>query len=329
MPTTLPTPLAAALGLVPATFDGVRSLPGRVVQLPILVISSALTKLDATRRGYDDLAERGERLVARLRGTSFDDLEDAVEDSLQGTPVAGLYDAVEDAAEDAVEGAGRALRSVSGAAADAAQTVTEAVTTTAEAVTDAATAVIEAAPSEAARSEAAPSGATPSGAALSQVEAARARAAAAVAAAEARVREAAAEVAEAAEEVEEAGGDAGEAERAAERALAAVKTGGKGRPTPKAVEPDAARVDTAASPAAVQAADRVGSGPVPAHDDLPLADYDHMTLGSLRGRLRSLSVEELGQVRAYEKAHADRLPVVTMLDNRLAKLLTDAAAGPA
>ena len=53
-----------------------------------------------------------------------------------------------------------------------------------------------------------------------------------------------------------------------------------------------------------------------------------MTLGSLRGRLRSLSVEQLVQVRAYEKAHADRLPVVTMLDNRIAKLATDASAAP-
>jgi len=62
------------------------------------------------------------------------------------------------------------------------------------------------------------------------------------------------------------------------------------------------------------------------HDDLPLADYDHMTLGSLRGRLRSLDLGQLVQVRNYEKAHADRLPVVTMLDNRIAKLAVTPAA---
>ena len=62
-----------------------------------------------------------------------------------------------------------------------------------------------------------------------------------------------------------------------------------------------------------------------AHDDLPLPDYDHMTLGSLRGRMRSLSVDQLVQIRAYEKAHADRLPIVTMLDNRIAKLAEDAS----
>ncbi|MDP9435675.1 MAG: hypothetical protein M3P93_10970 [Actinomycetota bacterium] len=64
------------------------------------------------------------------------------------------------------------------------------------------------------------------------------------------------------------------------------------------------------------------------HDELPLADYDHMTLGSLRGRMRSLTVEQLVQLRDYEKAHADRLPVVTMLDNRIAKLSTDPSATP-
>jgi hypothetical protein len=51
-----------------------------------------------------------------------------------------------------------------------------------------------------------------------------------------------------------------------------------------------------------------------------------MTLGSLRGRMRSLNVDQLVQIRDYEKAHADRLPIVTMLDNRIAKLASDAGA---
>lgn len=245
MPSSVPTPIAAALGLVPAALSGVRRLPGKVVQLPILAVSQALTTLDATRRGYDDLAERGERLVARLRGTSFDEVEDRVEDALQGTPVAGLYDRIEDAAEDA----GRALRSVGGRAAGTA--------------TDAAGTVQE----------------------------------------------------EAAEQAP---------------ALVPAAEAPKGRPTPKATEPDETRVDSAAAPAAQRAADDItnATGEVLEHDDLPLADYDHMTLGSLRGRLRSLSLEQLGQIRAYEKAHADRLPVVTMLDNRIAKLTSDITVQP-
>ena len=105
----------------------------------------------------------------------------------------------------------------------------------------------------------------------------------------------------------------------------------KGVPTLKAVESDSTRVDTAASPAVVDAVEAAVAGralDVVDHDELPLPDYDHMTLGSLRGRLRALSVDQLAQIRTYEKAHADRLPVVTMLDNRIAKLATDAAAAP-
>ena len=62
------------------------------------------------------------------------------------------------------------------------------------------------------------------------------------------------------------------------------------------------------------------------HDDLPLADYDHLTLGELRARIRRLGVPELVQLREYEHAHADRLPVVKAFDNRLATLAKASAA---
>lgn len=54
--------------------------------------------------------------------------------------------------------------------------------------------------------------------------------------------------------------------------------------------------------------------------DLPIADFDNVSIGSLRARLRSLSVEDLVTLREWEKAHANRLPVVTLLDNRIAKV---------
>jgi hypothetical protein len=56
------------------------------------------------------------------------------------------------------------------------------------------------------------------------------------------------------------------------------------------------------------------------HDELPLEDYDHLTLGTLRARIRRLDAAELVQLREYEQAHADRLPVIKALDTRLAKL---------
>lgn len=54
--------------------------------------------------------------------------------------------------------------------------------------------------------------------------------------------------------------------------------------------------------------------------DLPLPDFDNISIGSLRARLRSLSVEDLVTLREWEKAHAHRLPVITLLDNRIAKV---------
>ena len=55
-------------------------------------------------------------------------------------------------------------------------------------------------------------------------------------------------------------------------------------------------------------------------EDLPIPDFDNVSLGSLRGRLRSLSLEQLVILREWEQAHAHRLPVMTLLDNRIAKV---------
>jgi hypothetical protein len=52
----------------------------------------------------------------------------------------------------------------------------------------------------------------------------------------------------------------------------------------------------------------------------PIPGYDGMTLGALRGRLRSLTDEDLQRVLRYEKAHKARAPMVTLVEHRLAKL---------
>lgn len=62
------------------------------------------------------------------------------------------------------------------------------------------------------------------------------------------------------------------------------------------------------------------------HDQLPLDDYDHLTLGQLRARLPRLDAVALVQLRDYERTHAHRLPVLTMLENRIAKLGQDGDA---
>jgi hypothetical protein len=60
-------------------------------------------------------------------------------------------------------------------------------------------------------------------------------------------------------------------------------------------------------------------------EDLPIPDFDNVSLGSLRGRLRSLSLEQLVVLREWEQAHAHRLPVITLLDNRIAKVSAEQA----
>ncbi|MGZ6826483.1 MAG: hypothetical protein ACXVGH_06785 [Mycobacteriales bacterium] len=231
MSSPVPTPVAAALGLVPTVVDGVKSLPGKAVQLPVLAISSALTALETVRREYGDLAGRGERVVARLRGADPDGQE-AWAPELTGITESRPVEIAEDLVDDTVA-------KISALLDKAAEPAKKAVGT-----------------------------------------------------------------------------------------KAGTQDSGTDTPEPAASGP----VETAATPevvATVEATvEAVDAPEVTAHDDLPLPDYDHMTLGSLRGRLRSLTVEQLVQVRDYEKAHAHRLPVVTLLDNRIAKLATDPGATP-
>ena len=253
MASSLPSPLAAAIGVVPAVLDGVRRLPVRAIQLPVLAVSGALSTMDALRREYDDLAERGERLVARLRGEVIeqaDELQDRVTDLVSRAPFA--------TAPAAAPASASAFAPASG------QTPTGAG------------AGFDRTPKHEAPTHQTPTHQTPT------------------------------------DEVP-------------------ADEQPKGSPTPKAPEHSGARIETAASPAVVQTVEQivaraaVDEAPLD-HDELPLPDYDHMTLGSLRGRMRALSLQQLVQTRTYEKVHANRLPVVTMLDNRIAKLATGAGA---
>ena len=45
-------------------------------------------------------------------------------------------------------------------------------------------------------------------------------------------------------------------------------------------------------------------------DDLPLPDYDHLQVGSLTSRIRTLDADDLQTLIAYERAHAKRVQVV-------------------
>ncbi|PZT70133.1 hypothetical protein DN402_31300 [Streptomyces sp. SW4] len=62
----------------------------------------------------------------------------------------------------------------------------------------------------------------------------------------------------------------------------------------------------------------------PARSALPLPDYDHLPIGGLESRIRSLGVEDVEELLAYERSHADRLPVTELLANRLEQLRSGA-----
>jgi hypothetical protein len=56
------------------------------------------------------------------------------------------------------------------------------------------------------------------------------------------------------------------------------------------------------------------------HDDLPLPDYDHLPVGSVTSRIRSLDAAQLATVLTYEREHADRIQVVEAMTHRLEQL---------
>jgi hypothetical protein len=56
------------------------------------------------------------------------------------------------------------------------------------------------------------------------------------------------------------------------------------------------------------------------HDTLPLPDYDHLPLGGLTSRIRTLDAAGVETLLEYERAHGNRLPVVEVLRNRLSAL---------
>ena len=81
---------------------------------------------------------------------------------------------------------------------------------------------------------------------------------------------------------------------------------------PETTSPDAeAPAAEAATEAKAEAADVV----------LPLANYDTLTVASLRARLRTLTIDDLVVLINYEKAHEGRGDVVGMFERRKAKII--------
>ena len=62
------------------------------------------------------------------------------------------------------------------------------------------------------------------------------------------------------------------------------------------------------------------AAPAASTGELPVPNYDDLTIASLRARLRNLSADQLAQLVDYEKSHANRADVVQMFERRIAKL---------
>jgi cytoskeletal protein RodZ len=92
------------------------------------------------------------------------------------------------------------------------------------------------------------------------------------------------------------------------------------------VEPQTiAEPETSAAPAAVAvapAAEPETSAAFEASGALPLANYDDLSVASLRARLRNLSNDDLTLLMTYEKGHQNRPEVIKMFQNRLIKMTT-------
>ena len=135
---------------------------------------------------------------------------------------------------------------------------------------------------------------------------------------------------------EEAAGIVADARQAVTPPIATQNTTQAGTPIPAAPakpkpapapKPDNPAAREVGAPGAVteqveHIADKLDIEAPDNRDELPIPDFDNISIGSLRARLRSLSVEQLVTLREWEQAHAHRLNVITTLDNRIAKLGT-------
>ncbi|MGP3998759.1 hypothetical protein [Streptomyces sp. 8N706] len=63
-------------------------------------------------------------------------------------------------------------------------------------------------------------------------------------------------------------------------------------------------------------------------DGLPLPDYDQLSVETLTHRIRSLTAEQIDELQGYERAHANRAPVLQVLEQRAEQLASGATPSP-
>src|ERR1700754_4529321 len=88
-----------------------------------------------------------------------------------------------------------------------------------------------------------------------------------------------------------------------------LRAAGGGPTRPAAAKDDTTQDDTAENDTGSSAGGPPG-----------LTEYEQWSLPQLRGRFRRLTVQQLEQLLAWETAHRDRPPFITMLSNRIASV---------
>lgn len=109
------------------------------------------------------------------------------------------------------------------------------------------------------------------------------------------------------------------------RASSAAPTGGPATPgAPVAAQPTATPtvVETAASGTTTADA-TAGTATTRRTDKPPIQGYDHLSLPSLRARLRGMSAAQVRALADYERAHRDRPEFVSMYERRIEKLTAE------
>ena len=95
-------------------------------------------------------------------------------------------------------------------------------------------------------------------------------------------------------------------------AEASTVTGPAAAPQPTAAA-DLAAVTAEAAAATAEPATGSAAG-------LPLANYDELSVSSLRARLRNLDIDQVRRLAEYERTHAARADVIATFERRIAKL---------
>lgn len=323
--------ISAYLGLVTTVLDEARKAPRRVVTLQVHALTSVLGVGGRALAEYGHLAQRGEQLVARLRGGGASTAASNGSASSDGSAFSDGASSDSSASSDGTAFTDSPAASVNGSAFDAAGEAPDGPVATDAVTADAG--VTGQSPLD----EVGVSGAAQalSGLSSDDVEVM----------AEVVAETIVGELQDVVVPTGVGGTDpaVGSADPLADAGYSVDDVLDAPSAPGTAPAADAGAADVAPGPAADEPAPVVAlpvtPEPVPeaaaqpgaalSHDELPLADYDHMTLGGLRGRLRVLDLTSLQQLLDYERAHADRLSITTMLSNRIAKVQAQGApAGP-